>query len=257
MTRCPVLPALAKEERHDAELVQALWPEMPSGVAVTPGGRIFLSFPRWLDRRAFTVAELVDGELVPFPDAISNYIDVRDAARRLFSVQSVVAQGDATLWVLDSGRPHYVPALPGAAKLLEIDLATRRIGRTYEIPLGAARLRTYLNDVRFDFRRGAAGTAYITDSGTLLSRCGLIVVDLATGRKIRRLDGHPSVQPRLDVVRRSTAGSCSTGRRFCPWASPTRTVPTASPSIPRVSSCITVRSVPASFTGWMPGRSPI
>jgi sugar lactone lactonase YvrE len=182
------------------ETVAEVWPEMPSGLCVTPAGRIFLSFPRWLDRRAFTVAELVDGRLHPYPDATTNQIDVRDAVHRLFSVQSVVATDDETVWALDAGRPMYLPAIPGAAKLVEIDARANRIRRVYAIPPGIARLRTYLNDVRIDPARGAAGTAYISDSGTLLSRCGIIVIDLATGRKLRRLDGHPSVQPRLGVV---------------------------------------------------------
>lgn len=39
---------------------------------------------------------------------------------------------------------------------------------------------TYVNDVRFDFRVGKEGTAYITDS-SLKGPGGLIVVDLASG----------------------------------------------------------------------------
>jgi sugar lactone lactonase YvrE len=183
------------------ELVASIWPEMPSGIAVTSSGRIFLSFPRWLDRRAFTVAELVDGALVPFPSQTHNEIDVFDAAHRLFSVQSVVASDDAdTIWALDAGRPMYAPAIDGAAKLVEIDLASRRFKRIFVVPHGIARRRTYLNDVRFDMTRGPAGTAYVTDSGTLLSPCAIIVIDLATGRKLRRLDGHPSMQPRLGAI---------------------------------------------------------
>jgi hypothetical protein len=38
---------------------------------------------------------------------------------------------------------------------------------------------TYLNDIRFDLRRGKGGVAYIADS-PLKGPNGLIVVDLAT-----------------------------------------------------------------------------
>ena len=45
---------------------------------------------------------------------------------------------------------------------------------------------TYLNDVRFDLRQGAEGVAYITDSNNE-GIGGIIVIDIASGRAIRRL----------------------------------------------------------------------
>ncbi|MBV8074539.1 MAG: gluconolaconase, partial [Candidatus Eremiobacteraeota bacterium] len=56
---------------------------------------------------------------------------------------------------------------------------------------GIARLGTYLNDVRIDTDKQIA---YITDSATI-TNSALIVVDLRSGKKRRRLDGHPTVQP--------------------------------------------------------------
>jgi sugar lactone lactonase YvrE len=52
---------------------------------------------------------------------------------------------------------------------------------------------TYLNDVRFDLRRGEAGMAFITDSADSGPN-GIIVVDLASGRSWRRLHDHPSTK---------------------------------------------------------------
>jgi sugar lactone lactonase YvrE len=52
---------------------------------------------------------------------------------------------------------------------------------------------TYLNDVRFDLRKGEGGIAYITDSADQGPN-GLIVVDLATGEAWRRLHDHPSTK---------------------------------------------------------------
>jgi sugar lactone lactonase YvrE len=52
---------------------------------------------------------------------------------------------------------------------------------------------TYLNDVRFDLRRGKAGIAYITDSSAEGPN-GIIVVDLQTGEAWRRLHDHPSTK---------------------------------------------------------------
>jgi len=56
----------------------------------------------------------------------------------------------------------------------------------FTIPVVAECDDSYLNDVRIDRR---TGTGYITDSGA----GGIVVVDLATGRARRTLDGHPSV----------------------------------------------------------------
>ncbi|MBV8886937.1 MAG: hypothetical protein JO235_23495 [Chroococcidiopsidaceae cyanobacterium CP_BM_RX_35] len=52
---------------------------------------------------------------------------------------------------------------------------------------------TYLNDVRFDLRRGAEGMAFITDSSDQGAN-GIIVVDLASGESWRRLHDHPSTK---------------------------------------------------------------
>lgn len=52
---------------------------------------------------------------------------------------------------------------------------------------------TYLNDVRFDLRRGSEGMAFITDSAQKGPN-GIIAVDLATGDSWRRLHDHPSTK---------------------------------------------------------------
>jgi hypothetical protein len=52
---------------------------------------------------------------------------------------------------------------------------------------------TYLNDVRFDLRRGSGGIAFITDSAQNGPN-GIIVVDLGSGESWRRLNDHPSTK---------------------------------------------------------------
>src|SRR5512145_3029269 len=52
---------------------------------------------------------------------------------------------------------------------------------------------TYLNDVRFDLRRGKEGVAFIIDSAQKGPN-GIIVVDLASGKSWRRLHDHPSTK---------------------------------------------------------------
>ena len=72
----------------------------------------------------------------------------------------------------------------------EIFAAARR---EFLFPTDVALPTTYLNDVRFDLRRGEAGTAFITDSSDQGPN-GIIVVDLATGESWRRLHEHPSTK---------------------------------------------------------------
>jgi sugar lactone lactonase YvrE len=189
-----------RNEVAQPESVAELFDEMPTGVSVGPDGRIFLCFPRWFDRVRFTVGELRGKDaygravVTAYPDSATNRLDLYDPVHHFVSVQSVIATDEDTLWVLDSGRPWFLPSLPGAAKLVEVDLRHATARRTYEMPYSIARPLSYLNDVRFDFHRGTSGIAYITDSATL-SPSALIVVDLHTGAKLRRLEKDPRVQP--------------------------------------------------------------
>ena len=174
----------------EVELVAVIRKRMPSGITVTPGGRTFLCFPRWLDALDITVGELhkSNHDVSAFPNSETNRVDPRRAIERFFSVQSVVALDDRTLWVLASGRPFYLPAWPGAAKLVEVDIATGELRRAYVFPRDVARFGTYLNDVRLHVRADGSGTAFITDSATFATSA-IIVLDLASGRSMRRLQG--------------------------------------------------------------------
>jgi sugar lactone lactonase YvrE len=97
------------------------------------------------------------------------------------------------LWILDTGRIRFAPAVKGGPKLVGVDLKTDKVFRTISLLGDVALPTTYLNDMRFDLRRGKAGTAYITDSSG--ENPGIIVVDLATGKSWRRLTSHASTKP--------------------------------------------------------------
>ncbi|MDB5092931.1 MAG: hypothetical protein JWO85_1032 [Candidatus Eremiobacteraeota bacterium] len=66
--------------------------------------------------------------------------------------------------------------------------------KTIVLPASTVLPTTYLNDVRFDLRKGKAGAAYITDSSNR-GPGGIIVVDLAGGESWRKLSGHRSTSP--------------------------------------------------------------
>lgn len=186
------------------EVVATFNDAMPTGVTVSKAGRVFVNFPRWGDEVPFTVAELRDGKAVAYPDESINrwpsHADPNaaaaepDAAERFVSVQSVVVDPNDRLWVLDTGRVEWSVPPAGGPKLVGIDLQSNQVFKTILIPPDVALPTTYLNDVRFDLRRGAAGLAFITDSSNNGPN-GLIVVDLATGKSWRKLHDHASTRP--------------------------------------------------------------
>ncbi|UKJ75957.1 major royal jelly family protein [Azospirillum brasilense] len=193
ITLTALLPAAAQAQQK-IEVVANLTGAMPTGVTVAPNGRIFVNYPQWGDNSPFTVAELKGGNPVAYPDAAMNRADAEDAANHLISVQSVVADGANRLWVLDTGAPGFTAPIPGGAKLVAVDLATDKVVKTILLGADVVLPTSYVNDLRLDLRQGAGGVAYITDS-SITGPGGLIVVDLATGKALRRLSGHPSTMP--------------------------------------------------------------
>jgi sugar lactone lactonase YvrE len=167
---------------------------MPTGVTVSHKGRIFVNFPKWGDDVSFTVAEIRKGEMVAYPDESINQTNPADQAAALVSVQSVVVDPVDRLWILDTGSPLFQPTKYGGPKLVCVDLKTDQVSKKILFPQDVALPTTYLNDIRFDLRRGSEGMAFITDSAQKGSN-GIIVVDLASEQSWRRLHDHPSVKP--------------------------------------------------------------
>ncbi|GHF54028.1 sugar lactone lactonase YvrE [Deinococcus metalli] len=176
------------------EVVATFGGAMPTGVTVSHTGRIFVNFPKWGDDVQFTVAEVRDGQPVAYPDQATNDTDPDDPAAALVSVQSVVVDPADRLWILDTGSPMFQPTQYGGPKLVCVDLATDQVVQKILFPQDVALPTSYLNDVRFDLRRGEAGMAFITDSAQQGPN-GLIVVDLASGESWRKLHDHPSTKP--------------------------------------------------------------
>ncbi|MET0423500.1 MAG: L-dopachrome tautomerase-related protein [Actinoplanes sp.] len=168
----------------DFEIVAELDDLMPTGVTVADSGRVFISVPRWGDAVPYTVAEIVDGQAVPYPSQEFN-------DENLVSVQSVVVDPRGHLWLLDTGSLAFGPWVENGPKLVEVDLRTDTVVRIIRPSAEAVTPTTYLNDVRFDLSRGEAGFAYVTDSQ---AEGALIVIDLAGGESWSRLRGHPSTR---------------------------------------------------------------
>jgi sugar lactone lactonase YvrE len=192
------------------EVVHLFSDAMPTGVSVSHTGRVFVCYPKWGDEVAFTVGEIRDGQVVAYPSQELN--DNRDDAdaQRLVSVQSIVVDPADRLWLLDTGSPMFRPTEHGGPKLVCVDLATDEVVQTILFPADVALPTTYLNDVRFDLRRGEAGAAFVTDSSDQGPN-GIIVVDLASGESRRRLHEHPSTKAQLPPELRMVVE----GQDFC------------------------------------------
>jgi hypothetical protein len=99
------------------QLVYAFYGAMPTGVTVSETGRIFVCFPKWGDDVKFTVAEIVWDQLQPYPNLETNLANPENIANSFISVQSVVADGRGTLWVLDTAAPNFSQPIKGGGQI--------------------------------------------------------------------------------------------------------------------------------------------
>ncbi len=163
-------------------------PRQWTGVASTPDGRIFVSFPRWSDYVPISVAELRDGQLVPWPDeAWNSWKPGDDASRAFVAVQSVVADDEGKLWVVDTANPQFRGVVEPGPRLFRFDPGSGALLAEYRFPASVVPKHGYTNDVRVDLERGFA---FLTDSGD----GGLIVLDLDDGGSRKVLRDHPSTR---------------------------------------------------------------
>ncbi len=195
----PAYAADSKSTSVTSELQQvAEFDHEVTGVTVTEKGRIFVNFPRWTDDAPISVAEVMkDGTIKAYPDADwnawrntkKNKLTPND---HFVCVQSVVADGRGSLWVLDPAAPAMEKIVPGGPKLVQIDLASNKVVKTIPFNEGIAPMGAYLNDVRL----GPDGKwAYITESG----KGAIVVVDLENQKARRLLDGHKTTKAEKDV----------------------------------------------------------
>lgn len=177
-----MVPTIAPAQQPQLQVVQR-FDHQVTGVAVSEDGRIFVTFPRWTEDTTLSVAELKNGNLVPFPNEEWNTWrnarkDQITSTDHWVCVQSVVADQLGHLWVLDPAAPALGTVIKDGPKLVEIDLKTNTPLRVIAFGETAAPQGSYLNDVRIS---PDGKTAYITDSGV---KGAIIVVDLISGRVV-------------------------------------------------------------------------
>src|SRR5260221_9897053 len=123
--------ALPVQAQHDPKLQQiAAFPDQQvTGITVASDGRIFVNFPYWSDAHSVSVAQLGENSaLTPYPDSNWNSNE-GPVDRRFICVQSVVADDQDGLWVLDPASVKLEGVVSGGAKLVKIDLKTNKVVR--------------------------------------------------------------------------------------------------------------------------------
>src|SRR3954449_10118782 len=188
-------------ETRDSRLQPvATFDHQVTGVTIAPDGRIFVNFPRWTEDTPVSVAELMpDGSTRPYPNeewngwgkARMSEVSPND---HFVCVQSVVADRRGSLWVVDPAAPNAEKTVKGGPKIVEVDLKSNTVKRTFPMGTDVAGPASYLNDIRI---APDGKFAYLTDSG---SPGGLVVLDIASGKAWRALSGDPSTQFEPDVT---------------------------------------------------------
>jgi len=184
------LTSLQPDFSAELQEIAAFPNQQVTGVAVSKSGRVFVNFPDWSDDHTVSVAEIVNGEPLPFPNQEMN--QPGPAGSHFICVQSVYVDGNDNLWILDPAAPKMKEIVPGGPKLVKVDLKTNQVVQSIPFGEDVAPKKSYLNDVRVDT---AAGVAYITDSGL----GAIVVVDLNTGKARRVLEGDKSTSAEKDV----------------------------------------------------------
>jgi sugar lactone lactonase YvrE len=158
-----------------------------TGVAISPEGRLFINYPYWLDTHHYSVVEVgADKKPTPYPDSVWNSFKKGDKGDGKFvCVQAVVTDEANNLWIVDPAGIGYADVYQGQNKLIQIDLATNKIKRTFRFPEAVAGVKSYINDIRVD---NANRFGYMSSS----TNGGIVVVNLKTGASRMALHGHPS-----------------------------------------------------------------
>lgn len=164
--------------------------DLPGNIAVTPDGRVVVSLHQFRPARERVVEVRRDGSTRPFPDAKWN----RDEAGHdaLDTVLGIRCDSDGVVWMLDNAmRGKTTP------KLVAWDTQADRLRNVIFLPPPVTRENSFVNDLQVDVD---AKAIYIADPAGG-ANAALIVVDLATGRSRRVLEGHRSVAAEdIDLV---------------------------------------------------------
>ncbi|WP_419710607.1 SMP-30/gluconolactonase/LRE family protein [Pseudomonas sp. NFX224] len=176
----PQLPTQQDSRLIDVATSRHIW----NGAAVTVDGRTFVSLTQ-SEGPGTSLAEIgKDGQLHPYPDAQWNTWNAAEPGQHFLHVNALRVGPDGKLWAVDAGNTGIntgAHAVPGAGKLVKIDLASNRVEQVYTFASPVQQDNSYFDDVRFHGR-----LAYLTDPGAVR----LVVLDMDSGQARTVLEGH-------------------------------------------------------------------
>lgn len=168
----------------------------PGNLTITPEGRAIFSLHQFYNP-PFPLAELQNGEVVPFPSGA-----IEPIAQTVLGIR---CDQRGIVWFLDNAANGRTPP-----QLVGWDTNTNELYQRISLA-DVTPPDSFINDLRI---AESTGTVYITDPAGG-ENAALIVVDLQTGEARRVLEGHESVVPEdLDLFvegsplrRRTEAGN--------------------------------------------------
>ena len=161
----------------------------PGNVTAMDNGRIIMSMHQFYQPK-YTVVEYKDKILLPFPNKELTDVDSK-AALKLDSVLGI-RSANGVVWMLDNGMRSGV-----TPKLVGWDTKADKLHQVILLPPSVAPKDAFVNDFAVDSRHNHI---FISDPAGG-ANAALIVVNLATGKARRVLEGHGSVTPELlDLV---------------------------------------------------------
>lgn len=183
-------PIFSKEK---AEVVADL-PKPPGNIAVSSDHRIFFTFHPEADPET-KVAELVDGNVRPFPDV--EFQKERDDLPFFDTVLSLRIDSNNNLWTLDHG--YFGVRQP---RLLAFDIKTGKIIHQYDFSSDIAGFGSFLNDFQVD---PTGKFILIADTGAPVPVVGgspaIIVYEIENQTARRLLEDHDSVKATSNTLR--------------------------------------------------------
>ena len=191
---CAGTHAVAADTR--GQVVVSLSEAEISGITFSQDGHMFLTLPRVGENHQHpSVVEMVNGKPVAFPDSATTLPSNKPYVDWIVSPLGLITH-DNTLWVLDEGKRSGIDGIPdGAAKIVGIDIDSRKIVKEIVFHRPFFRDTIQLNDLRFDSRHGKEGTLYISNNGYAEPDSSLIVVDVATGLMREVFRNQPETSP--------------------------------------------------------------
>lgn len=181
-------PLVAVADEYPFEILAEL--DVPPGnITVTPDGRIIFSTVQFFETD-LRVGELVDGEVVPFPNADWS-LGENKPHMHIDAALGIQSDPLGIVWILDNGKRNNVPQ-----KLVAWDTRTDSLYKVITITAPVISDDSFLNDLSVDRTHEKI---YLSD--TAGDQGALVIVDIKTGYAKRVLEGHVSMIPEdIDLV---------------------------------------------------------